>query len=866
MRLKDYQTKALETLSAYLGLLSNNVAKFEKTRTTIAALPEEVRTTIPAQLDPTVAAWNEARQLGIAASPDDWRAMKDGIGRSIPHVCLRLPTGGGKTLLAAHGLERIAVNYFRQSTGLVLWIVPSEAIYTQTKKQLSDRSHALRQVLDRMSGGRVKILEKMDGFTAHDSEDRLCVLMLMLPSANRENRDTLKVFSDSGRYESFFPQDDPPKRAALLKAVPNLDGIDLAESAHAGGDAGWIKHSLGNALRIVSPIIILDEGHHAYGELARSTLSTLNPRFILEMTATPKREYSNILVNVSGATLKDEQMIKLPIKLEVEANLPWQDTLRRAVDKLNVLDIKAKEFRGESNRYIRPILLVRVDLTGREQRDRGGELIHSEDAYEFLTQKAGFHKDEVRRQTAELKELKDDDLLSEYSPVRAIITRDALREGWDCPFAYVLAILSSGTAATALTQMIGRVLRQPYAERTGHVALDQAYVFCKDVSVADAVGRIKKGLEQEGMGDLANEIDIGGGGASGRVDVQIRFREKFRGTRIMVPRVLHREGKKAFRDIGYERDILSEIDWDKFIYRRAMDFAFSDYDMATRTIVQLDIESGAKFGLGASPTKSEDVAETKLDRPALVRRMLEVVPNPWQGMRILDEALEALRVREGVTDSKIIAAKFQLIDDILLDLRAQVDVAAEDIFRKKVEAGDIVFKLLAAPFDSLNYEFDEVVSVSISEGATPLFRHGMGELERSLYDRVFDIEVNGYEKDVALYLDEASAVRWWWRIVARNGWAVKGWRRSNVYPDFLVRMESDGDTARMLVLETKGKHLAGNEDTIFKQRLFKLLEDAYAKGKESGEVELFADAPDAMRFQILLQEEAWQNALQPALT
>ena len=122
------------------------------------------------------------RNAGVAASPDPWRELKDGIGRSIPHICLKLPTGGGKTLLAAHGLERIAVDHFRRTTGLVLWIVPSEAIYTQTKKQLTDRENPIRQVLDRLNGGRVKILEKLDGFNAIDLNDRLCVLLLMLPS------------------------------------------------------------------------------------------------------------------------------------------------------------------------------------------------------------------------------------------------------------------------------------------------------------------------------------------------------------------------------------------------------------------------------------------------------------------------------------------------------------------------------------------------------------------------------------------------------------------------------------------------------------------------------------------------------------
>lgn len=862
MRLKKYQTEALEALSSYLKFLSHSDVQAAKARAAIAALPEEVRASISAPQDPVIAAWNAARESHVAASPDPWRPLLDGVGRQIPHICLKLPTGGGKTLLAAHGLERIAADYGEKSTGLVLWIVPSDAIYRQTKKQLADREHPVRQVLDRLSGGRVKILEKLDGFTRQDLKERLCVLLLMLPSANRETRESLKVFRDSGRYESLFPQDDRIASESLLRQIPNLELFDLADAAQFAAAADRIKHSLGNVLRIVRPIVVLDEGHHAYGELARETLSTLNPRFVLELTATPKREFSNILVNVSGRALKDEEMIKLPIRLEVAKNLSWQATLQRAVDRLDALEKEARNFQNETNRYIRPILLVRVDRTGKDQRGAG--YVHSEDAVEQLTGRLGLSREAVRVQTAEIKELKDDDLLSPYCPVRAIVTKDALREGWDCPFAYVLAILSGGTATTALTQMIGRVLRQPGAERTGRAPLDEAHVFCADTEVGMAVERIKTGLEAEGMGDLGDQIDTGKGKDAPSVEKEIRIRKAFRGSRIMLPRVLHRCGRKEYRELDFEADILPSIDWDAFSWRGAGTLDLADYDKAQRTTLAVDIEDGDGFGLGTSARESEFVPESKLDRPALVRRLLDVVPNPWQGMRILDRALADLVKRDGVTEEKIVAAKFQLMEAIEHDVKAQFDLAAEDVFRRKVETGEILFKLLAAPFDSLNFEFEEIMKVRVGRDDGPLFRYG-DPLERSLYDKVFGKEVNDFEKEVALYLDGNDAVAWWWRIVARQGWALQGWRRNRVYPDFLIKLESNGETARMLVLETKGEHLAGSHDTIFKEKLFELLENAYESGHEAGDVELFAGSPDAMKFRILLQQGVWKSEVENAL-
>ncbi|MFZ5693131.1 MAG: DEAD/DEAH box helicase [Pseudomonadota bacterium] len=865
MRLKDYQSEALDTLSGYLKVLRTEHDKRAKDIADIENLPAATRERVMGVLgDPVSIAWETARAQGLVASPDPWRPLKDGVGRSVPHICMKLPTGGGKTLLAAHGVDRILVSHFRQTTGFVLWIVPSEAIYKQTKAQLADREHPIRQTLDRASGGRVKVLEKLDGFTRQDVEQKLCVLLLMLPSANRENRETLKVFSDSGRYTSFFPQDDPLARAALLKEVPNLVEADLVEAALGGEGAVWIKQSLGNALRIIRPIIVLDEGHRTYGKLARDTLRTLNPRFILELTATPNREFSNILVSIPGQRLKDEEMIKLPIRLEVGRKLRWQTTLQNALDRLNELEKEARAFRGASGRYIRPIMLIRVDRTGKDQRDKGGDLVHAEDVFEYLTQKAVVPPDAIRRQTAEVKELKDDDLLSPYCPVRVIITKDALREGWDCPFAYVLAILGKGTAKTALTQMIGRVLRQPQAARTHVDALDEAHVFCADVMVQEAVQKIKDGLEAEGMGDIGDAIKTGSGGSE-TTEVELRFRRELRGKRIMVPRVLHRNGKRAYRDLDYEADVLACIDFERLSWREADSFPIKDYDIGRQDTFAVDMKAGSQFDVEAQERQASAVVDQPLDRPGLIRRLLDVVPNPWQGARILDTAIDTLRKR--ATEPQIIAGRLTMIERIRQDLQKQVEAAAEQVFRDKVKSGDIVFKLLAAPLDDLNFEFVEkyTTHIALADAKLPLLHAGGKTLDRALYDRVFKKDFNDLEADVALYLDSSDAVKWWWRIAARRDWGLQGWMKNKVYPDFLIHLDADKDIARMLVLETKGKHLEGNENTEFKRQFFALLEQAYAKGREAGEVELFTEAPDTMRFRILIQDEEWKPDLEKAL-
>jgi type III restriction enzyme len=357
---------------------------------------------------------------------------------------------------------------------------------------------------------------------------------------------------------------------------------------------------------------------------------------------------------------------------------------------------------------------------------------------------------------------------------------------------------------------------------------------------------------------------VGGENKPDTQEVAVRIRKAFRGKRILVPRVLHREGKRSFRDLDYEADVLGCIDFDALSYRKANEFNIIDYDVGRQQGFTIDIKDSGTFDLESKIAGREVIVEQALDRPGLIRRMLDVVPNPWQAARILDDALAILRSKD--SEANIINARLNLVEAIKRDLQEQLELAAEEVFRSKVKSGDIVFRLLAPPLDDLNFKFVEQFKthVAMGDAGAPLLKFGGKPLERALYDRVFKKDVNGFEADVALYMDDNDAVRWWWRIAARREWGLQGWMRNKVYPDFLIHLETEGDTARLLVLETKGKHLEGSEDTEFKGKFFKLLEKAYTEGYDAGEIELLADAPEIMRFRILLHEQAWKNDLETA--
>ncbi len=879
MELKEYQQGVLNRVDQYLKVLAEQqeeaeaFVEFQKSRGKEAVLADYPRD-----------AWdhlNKERVLPYLRDKDDnaivapYLTRYDGLDRSIPNVCLKVPTGGGKTLLATTSLERIQADYLKRQVGLVLWVVPSDAIYRQTWKHLANREHPYRQMLERASGGRIKLLEKGDAFTARDIKEQLCVMLLMLPSAARKSKETLRLFRDSGRFTSFFPpEDDSEANRMLLETVRNLDVNDLADMGWADGVVPGvlsIKQSLGNVMRLARPVVIVDEGHKAYSDTAKETLCGFNPRFILELSATPNtngKHQSNVLVNVPGGDLKDEEMIKLPINVINEDKGGWKHTLSLAHDKLSELAKEAVIFQGEAGRYVRPILLVRVERTGKDQRDKA--FVHAEDAREYLIEKLGVKEEEIRLKTSETDELGDEDLLLETSPVRYIITKDALREGWDCPFAYILAILSKMTANTALTQMIGRVLRQPHAQLTNRSLLDECYVFTFDQDVTQAVNSVRKGLQDEGMADLASCVKAAGGdGGVKRITRRetIQRRKDFaKLPKVFLPKVLHRDDGEpsSYRVFDYDRDILGQLDWETFSFLQVDGVNIELEEKLKRTIARIDIDKKSKDGdqtvLNFAPEELIGLPDEGLDIAFLVRQLLDIVPNPWQGMRILEKTLEVLR-KKGVSEERLYANRLDLLQAMKLDLRDQVNVASEALFREKLKAGDVSLRLVSSKHKGLNWEIAKTLEVEVGEGDLPLYRKDGSELEKSLFEKVFQRDFNNLEKETAWYLDTKESVYWWHRIaVNQRSYGLQGWQRQRVYPDLLACVHSaEKGKFKFSVLETKGQHLKGSDDTEYKRNLFELLTSYVDSAIKAGELDL-EDGQQQMTFTMLM-EDTWKQEI-----
>lgn len=860
MELKEFQELCLEKLDYYLELLKKKyieekeLVEFHKSKGRDKKIKDYCQDTWKTLQEEEKLPKLKNNKGQIQTPPYQNKETK--LGQPIPNICLKAPTGGGKTLIGVSSVEKINFDYFKKNTGLILWIVPSTAIYSQTLKNFKDRNHFYRKVLERAGAGKVKIIEKTDSFSLQDLQEYLCVMILMLPSANRETKESLKMFKDSGHFISFFPE--PENYSANEKLLSQISNLDKYENQHKlGGSKGFsVKHSLGNAIKIARPIVVMDEGHKAYSELARKTLAGLNPQFILELSATPnmKEHLSNVLVSVSGVKLKEEEMIKLPINVTNTKRGDWKKTLCQAYEKLKELEKDSEAYYKKSKKYIRPIMLIQVERTGKDQKDK--KFIHSEDAKNYLINHLGVSKEAVKIKVSEKDELKDESLLSDTSQVQFIITKQALQEGWDCPFVYVLAILSKPQSKLALTQLIGRILRQPYAKRSSIDSLNESYIFCYNKAVEDVVSEIKKGLQKEGMDDLVDYVKTKD---SEFKKATAKRNPKFQNTKIFLPRVLCKGKNGLWRKLIYSHDILQKIDFSKISFSKKDTWTPEDIEALQVNAIKIDIEN--KDGQFSLPHTSQNIRRelTGIDYSFIIKRLCNFIPNAWEAGRIFDETIASLKAKN-ISDKKIYLNRAYLLESMEEDIKKQINTLSEKIFTDKLKNGSLCFKIFKNEIE-INWEMGFEIDFIISTNDKVLRKEDDRDFQLSLFDKTYQKHYNELEKKVAWYLDEQSAVKWWHRMVARQDYHLQGWQKRKIYPDFLASISPDNKIKKLSVLETKGDQLKGNDDTKYKRKLFEVLErQAVNESISVGDMEVVSKKEKKMVFKILM-ESTWKEEL-----
>ena len=392
----------------------------------------------------------------------------------VPHVCMKVPTGGGKTFMACASIRRIFDAMPTGKPQVVVWLVPSDSILTQTIRNLSDVSHPYRQRLDQDFAGRVGIYTKEmlltgQNFSPDTVREMLTVCIMSYSSLRIDSRkqDVRKVYQENGnlfRFAEFFKDTN-----ALLADTPDTALIQV--------------------LRHLEPVVVVDESHNAESKLSVEMLNNLNPSFVLDLTATP-RENSNIISYVDARELKREHMVKLPVV--VYNRTTRQSVIQDAIQLRGSIEKEAIAAEAAGGKYIRPIVLFQA-------QPRTGDNSDTFDKVKAMLVNMGIPEEEIAVKTSNVDDLKGKDLMSRDCKIRYIITINALKEGWDCPFAYILASLANRTSTVDVEQILGRILRQPYAMEHKSPLLNTSYVLTNSVDFHNTLEKIIAGLNKAGF-------------------------------------------------------------------------------------------------------------------------------------------------------------------------------------------------------------------------------------------------------------------------------------------------------------------------------------------------------------------------------
>lgn len=451
MELKPYQQRVIEDLDAFLG--------------TFAHIGDPAKT-FNGYWEQKAGPYDPLNNKGM-------KPYQDNVPGAV-HLCIKVPTAGGKTFMAVNALKTIFDHCSPSMPRAVVWLVPWSNLLQQTVRTLSDPEHPYNQKLKQLFQNRVEVYQKDQllmgaGFNPTSVQEQLSIIVMSFASLRARKKEDRKVFQENGQLAGF--------RSLYDSDAHIKEGTD--------------ETALINVIRHLNPVVVVDESHNAESDLSVDMLKDLNPSFILDLTATPKQN-SNIVSMVPAMELKKEHMVKLPVIVYNQHDR--SEVIENALHLRERLQGIADAEHKAGGRYIRPIVLFQA------QPRTGEENVTFEKLKQTLI-KAGIPEQEIKIKTAGIDELKGIDLMAPDCPVKYIITINALKEGWDCPFAYILASLADKSSAVDVEQILGRVLRQPYVTKHKNPMLNMSYVLTASTKFMDTLQSIVKALQASGFSD-----------------------------------------------------------------------------------------------------------------------------------------------------------------------------------------------------------------------------------------------------------------------------------------------------------------------------------------------------------------------------
>ena len=768
--LKEYQERTLETLTAYyqncLRLQNANTAFYDITERPYAAV--------------------------------------EGLP-GMPYVCLRLPTGGGKTFVACHAVGITASELLKTESPIVLWLTPSNAIRDQTLNALKNPNHPYRDAFESARHRiEVRTISEALYLSPHILNTKTTIIVSTMQAFRVEDTDGRKVYEPSG---------------ALMGHFTHLSDETLSEIER--DESGKPVYSLANLLCVKRPLVIVDEAHNARTELSFETLARFNPSAIIEFTATPDIEQnpSNVLYTVSAAELQAEDMIKMPIQLETDPD--WNRLLSAAIAQRDALEIDAAREREETGEYIRPVMLIQAQP---KRRDR--ETLTVEVVERCLLEEHNIPENQVARATGEDRGLDDVDINDPECQIRYVITVQALREGWDCPFAYVLCSVAEMRSSTAVEQILGRVMRLPKAQRKKQESLNSAYAFVASQNFYDAAsaltdGLVQNGFEKQAAAELIRPSDEQQGelpSFEGITQPDTEPTPAARGEVFKVPKLMV-ERNQTYLD--FEASRFLETVWQ-----------LSECDAElTEEEFPSEFNTGERGEIGLS---QEGRVEMRF-LGQLYQQMSFLAPDDnWDATQLanwLDRTIKHLDIlqRESLPFLQrlvkyLVEERSIPIEVLIRNKYALKDAAAAKIDSHRQNVHQTAYENYFLPECATPVVVSPDHCFSFEPHSYPYNTHYTGhyQFQKHYYEHIGDLKSDGEEFQCAQFIDTLPEVKFWVRNLERKP-LHSFWLQTSTdkfYPDFVCLLK-DG---RYLVVEYKGLQLWSADDAKEKREIGELWE------------------------------------------
>jgi len=700
----------------------------------------------------------------------------------VPYICFKVPTGGGKTLIATHAIDYIYRLYLthKGKTGIVIWFTPSDAIRSQTLRKLRDRNHPYREVLDAAFANYVKVFDSEEALriTKNELDNYLCVLVETLQAFRRENTESLRNYKANGQLMTHFEN-------VNAKYLGILDKYE--------GTAKPVE-SLTNVIKMNEPLIVLDEGHNVKTELSYDMLRELNPSFIMEYSATPLKD-SNVLISIGADKLKAEHMVKIPIYVAPYLN-SWKIALDAAIDKCAELEELAKLEQQETGEYIRPIMLIQA-----QNKSKHYDTITIDAVRDFLLTEKNIPKDYVAIRDAEHHEIDNVDLLDTDCGIRYILTVKALGEGWDCPFASILASVAHKRSTLDVAQILGRILRLPNAEEKTHNELNVSYVFTSSSDTEKTLESVVRALQGYGYDEYA----LRRAGSKGKPE-KTYFDKVVDDKDVIIPLLALKQDDDSYKPLTYRPDLVRGFSLMGEGYKAEINLD----DMITK-IYEVDIR------LEEDKTK----VEATLIKETSAQVYLTPFPDPKKDL--IDEVSRNIQF-PNISVKDITKYVAHIVNWLLDSQKVTLEQLFYHRYKLALEIKNKTQELLdgytKTRFETLRNE----KKLRTCPGFTPsptaeIFLHEDTEYDKHFYERAY--LMNSEERIVVSKIDSLDNVRWWLRNIERSGFYLQGYHKGRFFPDFVIKTKKNN----YFIIEYKGEYLLDTADTRDKEEIGEIWQD-----------------------------------------